>query len=377
MNVNLDAVSDITKISISQIGSNLSEFTLDRQMLANDKSYVGSISKFDIDLGTTHMLTTNQFNYSLFEIKRRHVGQVPPPMTDLSIQRADILANGSNIFNIDPRTKGIINTPSDFLRRLFDFVTTFDKLQRSPYDLNGIEQVAIDPNLHSTQHTDLGVTVGEPLGTYLLKLGLDQSGKLHFNGSARFWSNFYIEFSSYGKELLGIDHTIMCAQATNGTLNDTPDNLIDQNLVIANANVGQPLEIVANQSVYRSMDHRLGIMVQVLGLNIPNSISISNNEETIGNFALDIPYPSKCILETDFASNTWDFGEDTTISTLVTQPTHWFKLSDVFDLRYLRVQILMRRREFNPLTETWKIETQPMVFGKKDYWNVQMSFVSI
>ena len=69
MNVNLDGLSDVTKINISQVGYANSEFMLERQLLLNEKSYCGTVSKFDIDLGNTHMLTTNPLNYQIFEIR--------------------------------------------------------------------------------------------------------------------------------------------------------------------------------------------------------------------------------------------------------------------------------------------------------------------
>ena len=129
MNVNLDALSDITKINISRVGYNSSEFMLERQLLMNDKSYYGSVSKFDVDLGNTHMLTTNPLNYNLFEIKRRAVGAAIA-QTNISILRPGILAQGANRFNISPNVIGIINSPSEFMRLFVRFITTFDRLQR-------------------------------------------------------------------------------------------------------------------------------------------------------------------------------------------------------------------------------------------------------
>ena len=120
MNVNLDALSDVTKINISQVGYSTSEFMLERQLLMNEKSYCGTVSKFDIDLGNTHMLTTNPLNYHVFEIKRRHVGQalyaqpqqfIPVVNQFLTLTHPGVIAQNSQTFTINYQTQGIINTP--------------------------------------------------------------------------------------------------------------------------------------------------------------------------------------------------------------------------------------------------------------------------
>ena len=383
MNVNLDALSDVTKINISQVGYSTSEFMLERQLLMNEKSYCGTVSKFDIDLGNTHMLTTNPLNYGILEIKRRDVGE-DLTQTDLSINHPLVTAQNSQSFIINHQTQGIVNTPGEYTRLLNRFFHTFDTLHRQPYN-NGPAIVQAE---HSTQHTDDGIIVadpnalppviGVPEGNYLLKLQLDQSGKLHLNGSARFWCNFFIEISEYGKELLGIDKSILSVQVTGGVINNDSNNLtaVDGVTLIA-ADLDQPVTVVSTKSIFRAMDHRLSILASIQGLNVPNFIIVQNNQETIGNYVVDQVYPSQCTLETDFETLSWDFGEDSTITSLITEPQTWFRLDDVLDLRYFRVELFMRRREFNPATKEWVIQTERLALGTSDFWNMQLTFVSI
>lgn len=377
MNVNLDALSDVTKINISQVGYSTSEFMLERQLLMNEKSYCGTVSKFDIDLGNTHMLTTNPLNYNIFEIKRRHVGQ-DLLQTDLTLVNTNVTNQGAQLFRIDYQTQGIVNTPGEYTRLLNRFFHTFDELHRKTYDVNGAVTDAVNGPQHSTQHNNLGVTQAVPEGTYLLTMSLDQGGKLHINGSARFWCNFFIEISEYGKELLGINKDILCVQSTNGTINNDSNNLTAiNNVTIINSDINEPVEIVSSQSIFRAMDHRLSILASIQGLNVPNYIIVQNNQETIGNYVVDAVFPTQCVLETDFETLSWDFGEDATITSLISEPQTWFRLDDVLDLRFFRVELFLRRREFNPSTKEWSIQTERLQLATSDFWNMQLLFVSI
>ena len=322
-------------------------------------------------------------NYGILEIKRRDVGE-DLTQTDLSINHPLVTAQNSQSFIINHQTQGIVNTPGEYTRLLNRFFHTFDTLHRQPYN-NGPAIVQAE---HSTQHTDDGIIVadpnalppviGVPEGNYLLKLQLDQSGKLHLNGSARFWCNFFIEISEYGKELLGIDKSILSVQVTGGVINNDSNNLtaVDGVTLIA-ADLDQPVTVVSTKSIFRAMDHRLSILASIQGLNVPNFIIVQNNQETIGNYVVDQVYPSQCTLETDFETLSWDFGEDSTITSLITEPQTWFRLDDVLDLRYFRVELFMRRREFNPATKEWVIQTERLALGTSDFWNMQLTFVSI
>ena len=377
MNVHLDALSDVTKINISQVGYSTSEFMLERQLLLNEKSYCGSVSKFDLDLGNTHMLTTNPLNYNILEIKRRDVGQ-DFLQTDLTLVNTNVTDQGAQLFRIDSNTQGIVNTPGEYTRLLNRFFHTFDTLHRKTYDVNGVQTNAVDAAQHSNQNNDLGVTLAAPEGTYLLKMSLDQGGKLHINGSARFWCNFFIHISEYGKELLGINKSILCVQRNNGVINDNADNLTAADgVTIITSNINEPVEITSGQSIFRAMDHRLSILASIQGLNVPNYVIVQNNQETIGNYVVDEVYPSQCILETDFEVLSWDFGEDASLTQLISEPKTWFKLDDVLDLRYFRVELFMRRREFNPTTKEWFVQTERLQLATTDYWNMQLTFVSI
>ena len=387
MNVNLDALSDVTKINISQVGNSTSEFMLERQLLMNEKSYCGTVSKFDIDLGNTHMLTSNPLNYKIFEIKRRDVSQ-NIETDDLTITHPQVTGQNSQTFTIDPK-QGIVNTPGEYTRLLNRFFQTFDRLHRTPYtDAGGTDQPAIIPAQHSVQHTDAGVIppnpnavppyAGVPLGTYLIKMTLDQGGKLHINGSPRFWCNFFIEISDYGQELLGIKKSILSVQVTNGVINADSNNMTAADgVTIILANLNQPVTHTSSQSIFRAMDHRLSVLASIQGLNVPNYIIVQNNQETIGNYVVDVVLPNKCTLETDLDTLSWDFGEDSTITNLIKEPHSWFKLGDVLDLRYFRIELFMRRREYNPATKTWGIQTDRLELGKSDFWNMQLTFVSI
>lgn len=396
MNVNLDALSDVTKINISQIGYSTSEFMLERQLLMNEKAYCGTVSKFDIDLGNTHMLSTNPLNYRIFEIRRRHVGEIlyaqpqPPggPVVNpfLSITHPAVVPQNSQTFTINPLTQGVVNTPGEYTRLLNRFFHTFDTLHRQTYQEVDptfpqgpvIEIDAVRADQHSNQNNTLGVTNAEPLGTYLFRMSLDQGGKLHINGSARFWCNFFIEISEYGKELLGFDKSILAVQSTNGVVNNIESNLTAADgLTIVVSNINHPVELVSQQSIFRAMDHRLSVLASIQGLNVPNYIIVQNNAETIGNYVVDEVYPSQCILETDFETLSWDFGEDATITNLITKPKTWFRLDHVLDLRYFRIELFMRRREFNPTTHKWEVQTERLDLQASDYWNMQLTFVSI
>ena len=163
MNVQLDALSDITKLNISQMGSNESEFMLERQLLDNDKKYCVSVSKFDIDLGNTHMLSLNSKNYKLLEIKRRNVGQVYQT-ANLAILHPVVVAQQSNIFTIDPADQ-IVNTAGAFIRLMNRFFATFDELHRRPLEqADGSFLPAIPESQHSDQFHNNGVTQANPLG---------------------------------------------------------------------------------------------------------------------------------------------------------------------------------------------------------------------
>ena len=159
-------------------------------------------------------------------------------------------------------------------------------------------------------------------------------------------------------------------------MNDDPENLTLLGY-INNAGLDHPVTIQSQQSIFRALDHRLSVLVSIQGLNVPNYIIIQNNDETIGNYVVDKVYPSQVTVETDFDSISWDFGEDSTITTLVTKPESWFFLRDVLDLRYLRIELFMRRREFNPLTQLWYVTTEELFLAKNDFWNMQLTFVSI
>ena len=377
MNVNLDSLSDVTKINISQVGYSTSEFMLERQLLLNEKSYCGTVSKFDIDLANTHMLSTNPLNYKIMEIKRRDVGQ-DLETTDLTVVNTNVANQAAQTFTIDYETQGIVNTPGEYTRLLNRFFRTFDELHRKTYTINGVLNDAIVAAQHSNQNTALGVTPAAPEGTYLLKISLDQGGKLHINGSARFWCNFFIVISPYGQELLGIRKDVLCVQSTGGVINDNFANLTaGDNVTILAADINEPVEIVSSQSIFRAMDHRLSVLASIQGLNVPNFVIVQNNQETIGNYVVDEVYPSQCILETDFESLSWDFGEDATITQLISKPKIWFRLDDVLDLRYFRVELFMRRREFNPATKEWVVQTERLNLGTSDFWNLQLTFVSI
>ena len=155
MNVNLDALSDVTKINISQVGYSTSEFMLERQLLMNEKSYCGTVSKFDIDLGNTHMLTTNPLNYKILEIKRRDVGQ-DIAATDLTLVNTNVTNQAAQTFLINYQTQGIVNSPGEYTRLLNRFFHTFDELHRKTYDVNGAVTDAVVAAQHSNQNNDLG-----------------------------------------------------------------------------------------------------------------------------------------------------------------------------------------------------------------------------
>ena len=375
MQVQLDALSDITKLTVSQMGSAESEFMLERQFLDNDKAYCAAVSKFDIDLGGTHMLSSNPMNYNLLEIKRRNVGQ-DFETTDLTIQHPTVRAQNSHIFRVDP-ADGVVNTAGEFIRLMNRFFATFDELHRRSYQVLGADFDAIGAAFYSDQFNNQGVTAQNPLGTYLLQVSLNESGRIVIQGSQRFWCNFFIQLSEYGQRILGFSNPILCVSLVNGVITQDMQRLVDVNGLVAASGLQDVFIYGSDQSLFRGIDSRLGILVNLVGPNVPNYVVVQNNQETIGAAVVDEPYPSKITMETDFQSLVFDFGEDVTLSQVITKPKEWFRLDSVLDLRFFRVQVNLRRRDFDPINKAWVLSTSPIDLGENDFWNVQFTFVSI
>jgi hypothetical protein len=370
--------TDVTDITIEQSGSSRAEVFLEEPLLDATKTYFCSVSEMAVPMSEEPMITYNLTRRELLYIRRRRVGS--------DITSGDILMGDSAQAEIDYRANLIIPeeyklyTPSDFIGLISQWAAGFS---RQIFE-RGFPANSVDNIVAGAHHL-------EPArGNEVLHVGMTPSGVLSFRGTSYFWRNFYIETTAYARSLLGVTHTEIClSQNPNGTLTKNPTLMYGGNNIvlasgIATGTVRQTYNL--DHSVFRFLEERMYVSLEVGDLSIPMNQLIRDGKETRTNelvsFPLETKYKTTIKIENSQVQSAVDLELDTHISRVhfisKNEPSYsWYPLKSAYMVQNMRLELFIMRRIFDTTKNSWIYYKQPVNIHKEAVWNASLKFVSV
>ena len=283
VNLNREGI-DVVELKLTTTGSNRCHFTSRENILNSDLDYIFAITDLNVDCSDLPIFPPDVLN-TLITIKKRRVGLALAALPN---------ANVSPTFGISPITQRYFDV-SSLIAGLSQFANTFSTLQ----DAAGITGAAHGggPNiLPDAMQQD---------GTQYLKIGLDASGRLKFEGVSFFWNHFTILLSRYAVQLFQMQDVIQ--QITVGGVTTTAPYLsittagappIQQYNLLVAAGVGSGgnnltrATIMARVSVLKFLDHRLYIVCET-HLPISKWLKVINGSEKTDMSLIRVPFDNE------------------------------------------------------------------------------------
>ena len=231
--------------------------------------------------------------------------------------------------------------------------------------------------------------------TDYLRIRLNADGCVEIIGTSIFWNNFAIQFSEYGKVLMGVhsfvdkDNIMSVTQNPNSRLeysmfHDPADTIYT---LTGAGSVRIPLtetvRIAGSYPLFRNLDHRYFVSVET-DLLVSQAIKVVDGRQTIDRSICKVFFPTDCrvLLESengvlredvDFEINT-RIGQHSFVKK--TEPSRqWTALQTSYDLRFYRFHLYITYRYFDAANH-WVFSRMKYPFTKDDSWTLGLEFVS-
>jgi hypothetical protein len=200
-----------------------------------------------------------------------------------------------------------------------------------------------------------------------------------------FWSNFYIEASSYMQALTGLPGII----AYNVEDEEPHTNWVGAMLVQEYVNdyedpnddeAYEESEITGLISLWGSADSRLSISVAT-DLPIQRSLTITDDNQcrdfSIGSFDLNNEISISTEV-TNQLTSVFQFTSQSRAGHIALKPSgppnYWVQMSPAVNLRHLRVRLMIRERVWDELSGLWGIKNKVLPIGAHQTWQCNLLF---
>ena len=357
---------DLVDIEIEQTGTSTTDMFFQEPVLDHTRDYVVACSELSVPIQEEPMLSNRNKNKYIFYIRRKVAGQ-----DDTHATR--IIANAAfGTFRIDNKR---IASPTDFVRHINNFFLRFATTYAQAA-AGGFPAVVAN-------HAD-----------YRVVTDISPSGILDIAAPGHWWNAFYIELTSYGKELLGYTDDQL-AQASDGTYKyiqlSRTAGVVSRTQILNAAGqfIIDPVawtthhENGATHSMFRYIEHRLRVEIDA-DLSIPANVLIENGVQkmhyNIGSFPIRHNYNGSIRITTDNQIDRVGLESPVNIGNLLVKSrsdntTDWYTITNAANVQNMRLNLIMLRREWNRITEKWELVRNTLVIDKKAVWNATLKFV--
>ena len=222
-----------------------------------------------------------------------------------------------------------------------------------------------------------------------LRLSLTCDGSLLLEGFPIFWNNYFIEFSSYGAAILGIDRSLLLNNLLGFTQEQNPVRYTAKTFLGGNGNIiaGNVLqEIIVDTSspIFETADQRVKLSVES-HLPVQSNTEIIDENQTINRDIVEIFFQNQVQTETKYDENgnysglslhTKLYSGQHSMVRRSDRHNQWNKLLTAFELRYFRFQLYVTYRIWDTNQERWKLQRQKMNIPPGTFWIMNIRFVS-
>ena len=352
---------DIVDIQVEQTGEPQTDMFFQDPILDQERDYVLGVSELSIPLSSEPMVTDNVFllNEAIIEFKAKRSAAGAGNMLARGAVASTIADNRAR-FKLKSR---MVVTPVDIIHEMSNFVFTFQQLINSAQ--GGFHQAG-----------------------YELAVLASPSGILRFRGNSQFWNDFVLEFSDFGKELLGYDQSLVGLVWTAAM--DNPSTQ-ESDIVLGGAfvhsdNLGfiGAYEISLKYSAFRYIENRLRVEVDA-DLAIPSNILVENGVHklhyNIASYALPQLYEGRISISNDPVVSTTTshlthfYTGNTIVKAKQTPTTDWYKLLSASNVQNMRLHIFIVKRAWDFANKTWKLVRNKLTIAENATWFLTLKFV--
>lgn len=244
--------------------------------------------------------------------------------------------------------------------------------------------------------------------TEYLRIRLNADGCVEIIGTSIFWNNFCLQFSDYGKAILGIttdEHNVLAitTKVNNGGVvftmfdHDIPgaapgapliynapnNNVID---LVGHAHFTPMVEtskVVGTIPIFKNLEARYFVSVET-DLLVSQAIKVIDGKQTIDRSICKVYFPTTCRVLLQSEDGILREDVDFEITTHVgqysfirkTRPSkQWTALQTSYDLRFYRFHLYITYRYFDA-SGKWIMSRMKYPMGKEDSWTLSLEFVS-
>ena len=358
---------DLVDVEVEQTGTSTTDMFFQEPVLDYTRDYVVAVSELSVPIQEEPMLSNRSGNATIFYIRRKVAGQ-----NDSHIDRIITGVHaGISTFKTNNRR---ISSPTDFIRQVNLFFLKF--AQTYAQAAGGGFPAVVANHAH-----------------YRVQTIISPSGILEIAAPGRWWNNFYIELSPYGKELLGytiLAKTFLTGESLYIQLSKNAANVISRTnildangvFIMANAWITNHTNS-ATHSMFRYVEHRIRVELDA-DLSIPANVLIENGEQkmhyNIGSFPIKHNYNGSITLNTGNRITSVKLESPLNIGSLLIKSradhtTDWYTISSAANIQNMRLNLIMLRREWNRQKNVWELVRNTLVIDKKAVWNATLKFV--
>ena len=365
---------DLVDLEIEQTGTSTTDMFFQEPVLDHTRDYVVAVSELSVPIQEEPMLSNISKNKDILYIRKKVAGQ-DDTHADRIIGGADTALARLRIDNIR------ISSPTDFIRHVSKFFLTFSETYAQ----------AANPVIVAAD------------AAYRVTTDISPSGVLDILAPGSWWNTFYIELTSYGRELLGFNIDTLATTAAgnrdplyiqfsrvdiNSVVSKTDmfdangQFIIDVHLPHANAWITHH-EHNARHSMLRYVEHRIRVEIDA-DLSIPSNVLIENGVQkmhyNIGSFPIRHDYRGSIRITTDNQIDSVGLESPVNIGNLLVKSrsdntTDWYTITNPANVQNMRLNLIMLRREWDRLTEKWKLVRNRLIIDEKAVWNATLKFV--
>ena len=218
------------------------------------------------------------------------------------------------------------------------------------------------------------------------KARVSPSGLLSMSGSNLFWSNFFIETSSYARALTGLPEILAFDVDSEEFIRTIPTDLlgaVDYDYRFqdpTNARAFDPYDFAGTRSLWGAIDTRLSISVAT-DLPTRKSLTITDDRQcrdfSVGSF--DLCNELKIQTEvTDQLTSVFTIESESRSGHVALKksgpPNYWTLMAPSTNLRHLRIRLMMRERVWNAVSDEWRIVNRDLPVAPHQTWHCNLLF---
>ena len=348
-NVTVNKVGmDIVDIEVRQHDKGTTDMFFQNPVLDYTRDYVMGVSELSVPLNAEPMLSAGAENQALFAIRNRGNFDSRGPHV-----------NGPADWTFAP---GDITSFGSFYAKLVDFVLQWQGNYGNPTNVS-------------------------------LRVRVLAEGRVVFLGDPAFWTDHWIEMTSYGMELLGTGTRYLhFTQPTNADPITQSAAGLTVGGLSANGNIQgnfhmqsdnfqggiHSLEWVTPGSGLHKLEHRLRIEVDA-DLSVPANILMENEQQKVHYNIASFAFPSE-VIQRLTTNGRVTFESDMKAGQFIvkkksTPTTDWSRLLATANVQNMRLHVFIVRREFNEHTQSWTLVRNELRINEGDHWDLTLKFV--